>query len=54
MADKEPPEDDGGYPQKPDGDATALEIMQYMERVDHFWQRKGFEKIESDDTADSE
>jgi hypothetical protein len=54
MADKESPEDDEGYPEKPGEDASAMEKMQWMERVDYYWQKQGEKKIESDDTADSE
>lgn len=49
MADKLPPVDGFEYPEKPE-DASATEIMEWMERVDRYWQKRGFEKLEEEES----
>lgn len=49
MAGELPPVDGMEYPEKPDGDASAMEMMQYMEEVDRYWQKRGIQKIDSDE-----
>lgn len=48
MADKMPPVDGMEYPEKPE-DATDVEIMDWMEEVDRYWQKRGFQKLENDE-----
>lgn len=42
-----PPVDGMEYPEKPGEDASALEMMQYMEQVDRYWQKRGFQRLEN-------
>lgn len=58
---KLPPVNGTEYPEKPEGDVSATEIMKWMEQVDRYWQVCGFQKLnqnqerpdeeEGDDTA---
>lgn len=42
---KFPPVDGVEYPEKPGEDASMLEKMKYMERVDAYWQARGLQKL---------
>lgn len=52
MSDEMPPADGMEYPEKPGEDASASEIMMWMEEVDAYWSRRGHQKLKADDEAD--
>lgn len=49
MADDMPPVDGIEYPEKPGEGASEMEMMQYLEQVDRYWQKRGFAKIDSEE-----
>lgn len=56
MTEQHPPINGVEYPEKPE-DPSALEMYQYMERVDHYFAEKGSQKLDSgegDEEASSE
>jgi len=44
-----PPVNGMEYPTKPGKDATAMEMMEYLEQVDRYWQKRGFQRLHDDD-----
>jgi hypothetical protein len=43
-----PPVDGVEYPEKPQN-ASAMDMMMYMERVDRYWQKRGLQRLHDDD-----